>query len=61
MGKLSPPHWTLANIKRVAADIMHGVIDILRRVANILSFFQSVSDFIKGKNTIFSKNSQILV
>ena len=57
---------------------MHGVVDILGRIANIFSsmaniylpkthifpfikIFQIVLDFLKGKNTLFSKHSQKLV
>ena len=60
-----------ADIMCGAADISCGAADILRGVAEIclpkthffpfLKIFLSVLDFFKGKNTLFSKNSQKLV
>ena len=61
----------VANIMHGAAIILHGAAEILRIAADIclpkthffpfLKIFLSVLDFFKGKNTLFSKNSQKLV
>ena len=53
-----------ADISCVAADILCGVAKICLAKTHFFPFlkiFLSVFDFFKGKNTLFSKNSQNLV